>query len=224
MAKVSLARKKELNEPDEFITASSKAVQYMVDNKALVISIIGVFVFVVLSIAAYLFYSDITEKKAFAMFASDMNWYGESAEKKSLEEIKNRSDIFLKKYSGTVAGQLAMAKYASVYYAEGDYNGAVDLYKKLLKDVRGNAPFKNMVLSALGYSYESLNKYDQAIDAFEQIADSKNDAKKDEALFHLGILYQKIGEKGKSIDAFARIVSEFRNSVYYDVAKEKAEG
>ena len=47
---------------------------------------------------------------------------------------------------------------------------------------------------------------------------------KDEALFMLGAIYAKLGETAKSRGAFEKIVSEHGDSIYTELAREKAKG
>ncbi len=227
MAKVSLARKKELNEPDELINISNQAADFVRANKEKVIGVIVAIVLIVVGITGYQLYSSYYEKTAFSAFAKDIKWYqGEedNAEPKSLKEVKDRSDIFFKKYSGTVAGMLARAKYASIFYAEGDYNSAIALYERLLKDLRGDSALKSMALSGLAYSYEALKKFDEAVKTFELITADTTSVKKADALFHLGIIYELQGNKEKSREAFEKIISYHTNSIYFEVVKEKISG
>lgn len=227
MAKVSLARKKELNEPDELVTASNQAVEYIRENKEKVIGVITAFVLIVVGITGYQLYSGYYENKAFVAFSEDIRWYeatGENTDAKSLKDVKEKSDAFFKKYAGSVAGTLAKAKYADIFYSEGDYNSAVDLYKKLLKAVNGDSALRSMALSGLANSYEALKKYDDAIKTFEEIVEEKSSVKTAEALFHLGILYELQGNKEKSREAFQKIVSYHSDSIYLNVAKEKTAG
>lgn len=224
MAKISLARKKELNEPDEFINISNQFVQLIRENKEKTFGIIAAIVLIVAGITGYIFYSDYFAQKAFTALANDMAWYEGDAEKnttKSLKEIKTRSQAFFKKYSGTVAGTLARAKYAGIYYAEGDYTSAIDLYKRLSKDLKADKALKNMALSGLAYSYEALKQYDDAVKTFEEIVNSENALKKDDALFHLGLIHELQGNREKSREAFEKIVSYHTDSIYIEIAKEK---
>ena len=223
MAKISLARKKELNEPDELINVSNKAADYVRANKEKVFGVIAAIVLIVVGITGYQIYSSYYERTAFAMLAKDIAWYQQTdgdAATKSLEEIKIRSDAFFKKYSGSVAGTLARARYAGIFYTEGDYNSAVELYDRLVRDLSNDKALKNTALSGLAYSYEALKKYDEAIKTFEIIASGQNSLKKADALFHLGIIYELQGNKEKSRESFEKIISYHTASIYFEVVKD----
>jgi hypothetical protein len=45
---------------------------------------------------------------------------------------------------------------------------------------------------------------------------------KDEAFFNLGRIYELMGENEKSTAAFKKIISDYTDSIYIELAKEKA--
>jgi TolA-binding protein len=47
---------------------------------------------------------------------------------------------------------------------------------------------------------------------------------KDEALFNLGRLYAAMGENEKSTAAFKKIVSDYTDSIYIELARERVSG
>ncbi|GAB6095798.1 hypothetical protein JCM14469_20510 [Desulfatiferula olefinivorans] len=225
MANVSLARKKELNEPDEFITMSNKALEYARQNRSTIIGVVAGAVVLVIMIAGFQYYSQNRESRAFARYAEDMTWYETAREgsdgKPSLEEIGRRADAFLKDFSGTAAAMPARARYAAMYYDEKDYAASAQLYEALLSDVDHDPALKNITLCALAQCYQAMKEHDRAIARYEDILDGADAIKKDEALFHLGLLYAEKGDGQKSRDAFERLVTDFADSMYVDVARER---
>lgn len=225
MANISLERKKELNRPDEFITMSNKALEYIKANRKKIINGVCVALAVVIGYSLYLFYSKTQEDKAFYQLSQDMAWYEkatqQSADAVSLEEIKKKSDAFFDDYSGTSASMLARANYAQLFFRKGDYNEAVKRYTELLGNVRRDEGLINLALCALGQSYKALNKPEEAIRNFETLVDSSCPLKKDEALFNMGLIYESKGDTEKSRKAFSRIVDEFPDSMFKDMAKDK---
>jgi tetratricopeptide (TPR) repeat protein len=228
MAKISLERKKELSQPDEFITTSHKVFEYVKANQKKIINIATVILVIVLGYSLYLYYSKTKEDKAFFQLSQDMAWYEKATQANpdavSLEEIKKKSDTFFDSYKRTSAAMLARAKYAQLYFSKGDYSGAAKLYTELLPSARKDDGLINITLCALGQSYEAMNKPEEAMRNFETVVESSCPLKKDEALFHMGLLYEKKGDAEKSKRAFNRVVSEFPDSMYKDLAKEKIAG
>lgn len=225
MAKVSLVRKKELNEPDEFITFTHKALMYARQNQTMITSVMCGILVLIFSVAGFQYYSQIKAKKAFIQLSSDVTWYENETQKNkdavSLQMIKEKETDFLKTYSGTSAAILARAQYAGIYFEQKDYNSAVVLYEKLLSDAGSDEVLRNISLCALAQCYEALGKTDLAIANFEKIVSGNNDIKKDEALFHLGLIYEKTNDMVKSKEKFTQLANEFENSMFIEIAKDK---
>ncbi|MBU4414369.1 MAG: tetratricopeptide repeat protein, partial [Proteobacteria bacterium] len=55
----------------------------------------------------------------------------------------------------------------------------------------------------------------------EMIMSEPDDTNKDETLFNLGRLYALMGNKEKSAEAFNKIITDYKDSNYTDLAKEK---
>mgnify|MGYP003609468835 FL=1 len=228
MAKISLARKKELNQPDEFITVSNQALEYIKTNRKRIINYTCIVLALVLGYSLYLYYVKTKEDKAFLHFTQDVEWYEKATQASpdavSLEEIRKKSDAFFDSYSGTAASMLARAHYAGLFFSKGDYAEAAKRYTELLGSARKDESMINLTLCALAQSQEALNKQDEAIRNYETIIQSACPVKKDEALFHLGLIYENKGDSEKSKRSFTRIVNDFPDSIYKDIAQSKISG
>jgi predicted negative regulator of RcsB-dependent stress response len=228
MANVSLARKKELNEPDEFITMSNKALEYARQNRNTIIGVIAGAVILMIMVAGFQYYAQNRESRAFTRYAEDMRWYesaiGDSDGQPPLSEIRQRADGFFKDFSGTAAAMLARARYAGIYFDEKDFGAAAGLYEGLLSDVDHDPALKNIALCALAQCYQAMKENDRAVTRYEEVLAGTNAIKKDEALFHLGMIYAEKGDAEKSQAAYARIVNEFSDSMYIDMARERIQG
>ncbi|MBU1169928.1 MAG: tetratricopeptide repeat protein [Proteobacteria bacterium] len=228
MAQVSLARKKELNEPDEFITLSNKALEYSRQNKSMIMSVVIGALALIIVISGYQYYAQSRGNKAFAQYASDMAWYETALKEKKgdvpLKDVKEKGDSFLGKYAGTTAAMLAQAKYAGIYFKEKDFSAAEKLYNDLLSESKPGTALRNISLCALAQCYEAMDKTDQAVARYQELLSGENEIKKDEALFHLGLIYEKKGDQAQSRDAYSRLAKEFSDSMYVEMAKEKVDG
>jgi predicted negative regulator of RcsB-dependent stress response len=227
-SKVSLARKKELNEPDEFISLSGRFLQFVLENKVQMISGAGVLFALVIIFIGFHYNSLQNENKASALLASTMIKYQslvkDMGPAKAFEDIKNDFNAIQEKYSRTVAGEFAQVNMANIYYDSGDYENAAAQYEKALKIFQDDPTFKNIILNGLGCSYEALNKNDLAIKYFEMIVLGPSNIMKGEALFNLGRIYALMEENTKSIDSFKQLISDHEDCIYIELAKERVHG
>ena len=225
MAATKKSRKELLKKPDEFITFTGKAIRFFSDHQKPISYALCAIVAVALIILGYRFFAQRAEAKAFSMLEQTMIKYETQKNASSADEAyKSVSPEFqsiIEKYGGNAGGKLARASYANISYDAGDYNKAIELYKRALNDFKDHPMVYHLILSGLGYAYVQMGDNTNAAMYFEQIVSSKDASNRDEALFNLGILYEKIGDTDKSNHAFKQILSSYPNSMYFNIVEEK---
>jgi len=90
-----------------------------------------------------------------------------------------------------------------------------------LSEFEDKSFIKNLILNSLGYAYEKKGDYAGAIQYFEMTAQGPQSDLKNEAWYNLGRLYSREGDKEKSLQAYNKIVSDFTDSIYFNIDKEK---
>jgi len=226
--RISRARKRDLANPDEFITFWTKLSDFAAENKVKFSCALG-FVLVLMVVAAsILYFLKKSENTAFALLQQNINNYQmllkKTGPEKAYQDAGKDFQSMIEKYSGRAGGKHARLIYANICYTAKDYNKAIELYKKSLEDFNNEPFIKNLIINGLGYSYAVKKDYKTAAKYFEMIASIPDYSIKDEALFNLGEIYDAMGDHGKSIDAFKKILSDHTGSIYTEIAKEKVAG
>ncbi len=225
MAKKKTPRKKLLKEPDEFITFGSRLLRFIMEHKIQVFGGVGLFIAagVIYSGAAY--FSARAEEKAFALLEKEKARYAEQLEKGDPAAAYNavKEDVrgIIEKYPDKQGGKMARVTLADMAFEADDIETAIELHKRALQDFENEPAIRNALLSGLGHLYEKKGDVAAAVTYFEKIASGDNRVLKDEALFNLGRLYASTGKVEESREAFSKIVSDFTDSVYFELAKEK---
>jgi len=140
---------------------------------------------------------------------------------KAYQEVANDFNQIIENNWGKDSTQIARVMYANICYNAGDFDTATELYNKALSDFENNPFVKNLILSGLAYSQEGKKDYNAAAKYLEMIMSGPDDEIKDETLFNLGRLYAEMGDKDKSIVVFNKIISDYKDSIYLEIAKEK---
>ncbi|MDQ1331889.1 MAG: hypothetical protein QG578_2159 [Thermodesulfobacteriota bacterium] len=225
MAKKKITRKELLNEPDEFISFSSRMLSFTATHKIQILYFIGAIVVIVIALSGYGYYSRKSESKAFTMLEKTKKDYkiflSKDGPEKALNVVKDDFMKIIEKYSGNYGGKMASIELANIYYNAGDMNSSIEQYGKALKAFNDNGNVKCRILSSLGYAYEAKNDLKSAVSYFEMIVSEPDNFLKDEALFNLGRLYAIMGDVKKSKDSYQKIVSGFTDSFYGEIAKER---
>ena len=140
------------------------------------------------------------------------------------QDVQKDFQSIIGKYSRKAGGKLAGVLYANMCYRAGEYEISVGLFKQALDDFADNPLLKGLILSGLGYTLEGKKDFPAAVTRFEEIVSDPDAIMKDEALFCLGRIYAKMGDTAKSTGAYKKIVSDFSDSIYIELAKEKIPG
>lgn len=228
MAKKRVTRKQLLKKTDEFISFSSRLLQFAIKYKVQISFALGAIALLVIVVSGVRYFSNKAENRASALLEQAIIGYNfivkDNGHEKAYQDIRQAFDFIVKKYSRRDAAKLAGLIYANICYNAGDYEKATALYNKSLKDFKNHPLIKTFILSGIGYNHEEKNDYKAAANYFEMIVSQSGTIMKDEALFNLGRLYAAMGENEKSIAAFKKIVSDYTDSIYIELARERLSG
>jgi len=223
--RVSRSRKRQLEEPDKFISFSAKFLGFLTKYKVPMLSVVGVIFAIIIVCSSVYYYSDSAESKASVMLANSLAKHekikAEQGAVKACREVANDFNQIIENNWGKDSAKIARIMYANICYNAGDFNKAVELYNKALPEFENNPFIKNLILNGIAYSCEGKKDYNSAAKYFEIIISGPDDEIKDEALFNLGRLYALMGNKDKSAEAFNKIISDYKDSSYLEIAKEK---
>ncbi|MDY6904715.1 MAG: tetratricopeptide repeat protein [Thermodesulfobacteriota bacterium] len=220
MERVSLARKRELEQPDRFLAMFIATSDFVKKYSRQLAIGVGAIALIALIIAGSTYFSAKKEASASDMLAQ-VNRQFQAAPDTPLSDIKDRYLSVYEKYSGTVAGKIARIQYADICYKAGDLEAAVEAYQDALKHFKKGSITGNLLSASLGYAHEKNGDTETAIHNFQTVANDPDTPVKAYALFNLGRLYEDIGDMEKSREAYQRIVSDYPNSRAAEVAREK---
>jgi len=226
MAKKRVTRKQLLKEPDEFITFSNRMIRLGVAYKQHLMIAAGLFCAVVLIYVGMQYVSARSRTKALNLLENAVARYNrelaQSGTAKALAEVEGDFELILGKYGSNAGGRLARLTFAQYHYAAGGAERAIALYQAALADFEEDPLYRSLALSGLGYAYALKGDGARAISYFEQVVSGAAAGLKGDALFNLGLLYAQSGQNGKSRESFQRIKEEHPESIYAEMAGEKA--
>ena len=219
-----ITRKELLNQPDEFLTLSSRLFQYTLEHKYQLLAALGGLIALVLIISGVRYNSQKKAEEAFARLEAGRSKYEalleDSGPRQAYEQVRADFQQLLQKYSGQTGGKFARLLFADICYRAGQPDEAIELYNAATRDF--DDPFyRHTILNGLGYAYEEKQDLKKAVSYFQQVADSQDSVLKAEALFNTGRLYAALGEPEKSRQRFEQLTSEQPDSLYAGLARER---
>jgi tetratricopeptide (TPR) repeat protein len=190
--------KKQLREPDEFVTVGAKAMKYAMSH----LTYIGLGVLLLAAIIVALVFwrqhQAASEDMAFTLLGKGISLYQQ--EEKRNESLPIFTEL-INDYPRTTAGKVALLYRGRSAMLKGDYDQAIDDFTLFLK--RSSKPFLRVIaLNALGNSYSAKGEYQQAIDNFQKVIDSGDEWLKPYALLQMGMCWEKLGDKKKAAEAY----------------------
>ncbi len=144
-----------------------------------------------------------------------------------LENIVRAHEQALAEVTGRMAGEVAAGSFGvlnaesfTANYEQGlqnfynrQYNDAILIFKSLLTSNPDHRLASNCQYW-IGESYNALQRYREAIDAFRTVLQYQSSYKFDDALLMSGICYMKLGDNITARDSFQQLVSRFPDSEY----------
>lgn len=226
--KKKISRKQLLNEPDEFITFTGKIIKWAIANQKAISWGLGAVLAAIMVFSGVRYFINTAENRSFALLQQSLTKYEalmtEKGQEKAYLETKEDFQQILKKYKRRKGGLLARVIYADICYNADNYDESIELYNQALQDFADNPPYKYLILKSLGYAYEGKKDFQAAAEQFEMIASSPDAIMKDEALFGLGRMYAATDQNEKSIDALKKLIADYPDSIYVEIAKNMIPG
>ena len=228
MAK-KVTRKQLLKEPDEFITTTGKIIRWSTERRKEISVTVTVILAAAIIMGLVSFFRNRAENQAFALLQQANEKYRTVLEEtnepaKALGEAHSNFETIVDEYSGYNGGKIARVEFANYCYDGGEYAKAAELFQKALDDLGADPAYRNFILSGLAYARDALEDYKSAARYFEMIASSDSQLLKDEALFNLGRVHAALGNAEKSTESYQKLVSEYPDSIYVEMAKERIRG
>ncbi len=227
------SRKELLEEPDPFMVFAQRmlnlAKQY---QQQLVMGALAVILAAVV-ISALMYYRHQAEERAAQMLGKAVARY-QAVEYRDpnivnpkppsaadYEAVRGMFKEIISKYASTGAGRAALVHYGDLSYKAGDYDEAISTYQQALDAFSKETGLRSMILSGLAYACEAKKDDAGALKYLEMIVNDPNAVLKDQALFNLARIYGRQGKTALQTEAWQRIISDYPDSMYYPMVKEK---
>ena len=224
--------RKELKEPDEFLSFTVRALRWMNEQKvALIVGATAVIV-VVLGTFAWRWYSLSKEKAASVDFIKareildarviprdDAAGTSSADGTFSSQDDKFRAAIaefeqVAKSHSNSATAALATYYVAEYSRRAGDYDKAISNFKNYLKSEGPSGELAAFAVEGIAASLEAQGKQDQAAQQYQRLTEPPFDMQPDRGLFHVARLEQKAGRIDEAVRLYNDIVEKYPKTTY----------
>ncbi|MCP4680927.1 MAG: tetratricopeptide repeat protein [Desulfobacterales bacterium] len=222
MAKTK-TRKEFLKGPDEFLTLSNKAFNFLsahVRELQYIGVAIGVIAIGYLAINMYM--RSVNKKGQDEYNKGYTVLVGNIKPDADAQELQKSEEQFLKvidEYGLSKAARLALPQVAYVKFVEKKYDEAIAHYEQFLNKVSGDAEYESLVNLALATCYEAKGDIETAINILKPLVEAPDNSFKEAAMLSLARLYRLDHKQEKSDKILKEFVEQYQFSPFRPMAK-----
>lgn len=215
--KKRISKKELLKKPDEFITLSTRTLDWVKNNASKAIWIVSGLVLLLVLYFGYTTYRNRQERLGHEKYFSSLEITDPDQKLKKLEEM-------IKDFPRTKAAHSAWVTIGHLYYQKKDFPRAVYYYQLALNNGKFPMTFKTLILGNLAYAYEQKGDLQQAAKTLSEIAQGQGNFLKEDSLLNLARVYQKMGKKTEAKATYLNFLKSFPQSVYGNMVKDRLAG
>ncbi len=223
--------RKQLREPDEFISFTQRAIQWIIDNRKTLIVCGMMVVAAILAISGWGWYLESSAQKASSAFVKareilearvvppeeegdippDGTYVSEEAKYRaaleSLEEAK-------KAHSSAATATLVTYFIGECHWKLGEHDKAVAAYEEYLRSEGPSGELAPFVIEGIAATLEDKGEYDQARQQYRRLTEEPFASQRARGLYHLARMEQKLGNEEEAVRQFKALVKEYPDTPY----------
>lgn len=225
MARKKATRKELLKSPDEFMTFSSRAIEfYRAHQKQFQYAGMAVCLIILAYLGFNTYMRYVNRKGQAAYNEAYYTLMKKVRPNMTAQDLKKAEELFDKvrrEYGLSKAARLAIPQVAYGKFAEKKYDEAIALYREFLENVSGDREYESLTLLALGACYESKGDLKAAMDILNPLIHLQDNPFRDMALMSLARLYRLENRPEKEKELLKQLVEQYPESPYYPIAKSR---
>jgi TolA-binding protein len=226
MPKKRLLRK-DLKQPDEFISFTSRSLQYISEHRQLFFIAGAAILALVVGSWAWHAHQVNYRVRAAAQLAQATDSYSAALVDKDtvkLEKAETELQSFLSSYSKSRLFDLALFYLAHTQFHLGKYDSAIDAYTKLLGPDPSQPTIASLAHNGLALTLKAKGEYVKAANHFAQAAQLPGSFLREQALLNQARVLAAAGETEKAKQIYQQLVNQFPDSPMARLARQRLAG
>jgi outer membrane protein assembly factor BamD (BamD/ComL family) len=217
MAKQKIKRKDLIKSPDEFLTFTERAINYIRDRSkyfeyaGMVVAAAAV---VYLGATTYLNYVNKQGQGAYNLAYGDLE-----EEKTDLGKTEALFKKVMDEYSLSRVSRLVSPQLGYLKYREKKYDEAVNSYEAFMKELPKRSPYRYLSQLAIAAIHEEKGEPDKAIGILNDLKSHPENVFMQETLLSLARAYRLSKQNDKAKEVYKEFIDRFTTSPFLSVAK-----
>lgn len=226
--RISRARKRDLEQPDEFLTLTSRLLDKVSTHWKPISAGVGVLVVALVGGVVAGFFNEKAEDKAFVMLSQTMQRHAAELAsqdaQKALDVITPDFETLFSQYGDRQGGMAGRLMFAQMNYRAGQTAPAIAQYTAAEKGFPEGSYALSAVWSGLGYARAAAGQHEDAIKAFSKIIAGENTILKADAIYQRALLYRKTGQDSEYHRSLQVLKDEYAGFMYAEMLTESTDG
>ena len=226
--RVSRARKRDLEQPDEFLTFTSQLFNRIQTNWKPISAGFVLFMAIIAGILVFDYFDEKAENSAFALLSQTMNRYAAEQtlndSQKALETVSPDFNQLFAKYGKRQGGMAGRLIFAQLNYQAGQAEAARTHYTEAAQLYPEGSYGAAAAWSGLGYAQIATGQDDAAIAAFTKIIDGQAPTLKADAMYQLILLYKKTGKLTEYDQTLKAFKEKYPGNMYTEILPNPSNG
>lgn len=200
--------KKQLKEPDEFLTLTQRAYRFAADHLREIVIGIGLCIFVVGSVFLYQWWQKQKEEKASQELGAALAIYQQvsspfrEGSPQEFQLLTAKFDEVAKNFPGTPSGRLSLLYKGTLHLRTKEFDEAIQAYQAFLDKGGKEGLYRFVALDGLGYAYEGKKDFEKALQAHQKILDLGSGLPMADVYLNIGRCYEKLGKSKEAVENY----------------------
>jgi tetratricopeptide (TPR) repeat protein len=227
MVKGKRITKKQLREPDEFITLTERAIRFAGEHGRKMITGGILFLVIIVCIFLYQMWERKKDEEAARAYGVASEMYekeiapSRESSPQNYKEVMAKFDDVVAKFPRTLFGRLSLIYVGNIRLRQGEYDEAIKAYSAFIENAGKQELYKYFAWDGLGHAYEGKKDYGKAIEAYQKILGVGKGFQLEEAYLNIGYCYEKMGKTKESIENFKAFLKNTKKSLLANVISRK---
>ena len=236
MVKGKKITKRQLKEPDEFVSFTEKAFTFVTQYSKRIGLVAIAFLIVIVALAVFQMGERKKNEEAAKSFGIALAMYERGAAQpiepsdspgtsgsssQDLKEVLKKFDEIIAKYPRTSLGKLSLLYRGNILSMEGAYDEAIKAYLAFSEKAGSEKLYRSLAWEGLGHAYEGKKDYVKALEAYQRILEKGEGYQIAEAHLSIGYCYEKSGKSKEAIEHFKAFLIQNQGSTFSDMIARK---
>jgi len=218
MAKTAKIRRKNLIQPDQFISTTDILIAYCSKHKTGLISIV-ISLIIVVFLGLWTKYNQNKKSLGMESLYFKVEQAKSAKERNSKDKIK-QIGLLLDEFSEGPQKQRALLVLADEYFNEASYDKAIEFYQNVINGA-GSSLYQQLANMGIAYSLEGKKDYKNAINTYKTTIQYSNEYPLFDIYVGLARCYQLNNEKNEALLTLREMQNKFPGHSKIDVIKSK---